>query len=232
MSPGDLRRLAVTQTPVEDHQLKLMRKNYNNNNNNNTQQNRKCMLYGYRNETIYQIINEASKLVQKRTRLDKSEWGRWFTGNYARNWNMTILPNGICTDQDPLMRIWRIRFSGFWYTNWSRNPSQISRPSDSKKKKNLLNSGRCSSQSETDRKLKDRQVLRPYQLWVKSKADRVFSLGLATSLREVQVDHEVEIKDSNKKKRDNFLTVMPFVTGALGTVSKRFVRRLKELENE
>ncbi len=27
LSPGDLRRLAVTQTPVKDHQLTLMRKN-------------------------------------------------------------------------------------------------------------------------------------------------------------------------------------------------------------
>ena len=26
MSPGDLRKLAVTQTPVKDHQLTLMRK--------------------------------------------------------------------------------------------------------------------------------------------------------------------------------------------------------------
>ena len=29
-SPGDLRRLAVTQTSVKDHQLKLMRKTLNN----------------------------------------------------------------------------------------------------------------------------------------------------------------------------------------------------------
>ena len=41
-SPGDLRRLAVTKTPVKDHQLrlifkeKLARNNDNNNNNNNT----------------------------------------------------------------------------------------------------------------------------------------------------------------------------------------------------
>ena len=39
-SPGDLRRLAATQTPVKDYQLTLMcktlmRKNNNNNNNNN-----------------------------------------------------------------------------------------------------------------------------------------------------------------------------------------------------
>ena len=39
-SPGDLRRLAVTQTPVKNYQFTLMLKNFyrvNNNNNNNTQ---------------------------------------------------------------------------------------------------------------------------------------------------------------------------------------------------
>ena len=41
-SPGDLRRLVVTQTPVEDHQLTLMWKTHkevNNNNNNNNNNN-------------------------------------------------------------------------------------------------------------------------------------------------------------------------------------------------
>ena len=35
-SPRDLRRLAVTQTPLKDHQLTLVFKTYNNNNNDNT----------------------------------------------------------------------------------------------------------------------------------------------------------------------------------------------------
>ena len=34
-SPGDLRKLAVTQTPVRDHQLTLMWKSHDNNNSNN-----------------------------------------------------------------------------------------------------------------------------------------------------------------------------------------------------
>ena len=40
-SPGDLRRLAVTQTPVRNHQLMLMRKTNNNNNNNNNNKKKK-----------------------------------------------------------------------------------------------------------------------------------------------------------------------------------------------
>ena len=35
MSPGNLRCLAVTQTPVRNHHLKLVRKTFNDNNNNN-----------------------------------------------------------------------------------------------------------------------------------------------------------------------------------------------------
>ena len=89
-SPGDLRRLAVTQTPVENHQLTLMcqtlKDNNNNNNNNNnndnnnnnairtdhikaridkTQQNSKCRLCDDKDETINHIISECSKLAQK-----------------------------------------------------------------------------------------------------------------------------------------------------------------------
>ena len=57
-SPGDLRRLAVTQTPVENHLLTLIGKNNNNNNNNSR-------LCGDREETIHHIISECSKLAQK-----------------------------------------------------------------------------------------------------------------------------------------------------------------------
>ena len=40
-SPGDLRTLAVTQTPLEDNQLILKRNNNNNNNNNNNKKKKK-----------------------------------------------------------------------------------------------------------------------------------------------------------------------------------------------
>ena len=47
-----------------------------------TQQNSKCRLCGDRDETINHIISECSKL-----------------GKCARNSNLTILTNGICTTQ-------------------------------------------------------------------------------------------------------------------------------------
>ena len=62
-SPGDLRRIAVSQTPVKDHELALVGK-----------KNLQiitittviiCRLYGDRDETINHIISECSKLAQK-----------------------------------------------------------------------------------------------------------------------------------------------------------------------
>ena len=44
-SPGELRRLDVTHTPVKDHQLMLVWRTHNNNNNNNNKQRRKNQLY-------------------------------------------------------------------------------------------------------------------------------------------------------------------------------------------
>ena len=61
-SPADLIRLAVTQTPLKDHQLMLMRKTLiiiiiriD-----ETQQNSKCRLCGDRDETINHIISNAA----------------------------------------------------------------------------------------------------------------------------------------------------------------------------
>ena len=50
-----------------------------------TQQNRKCGLYGDRDETINHIISGCSKLAQKNYKT-RNDWvGRWSTGKCARN---------------------------------------------------------------------------------------------------------------------------------------------------
>ena len=91
-SPGDLRRLAVTQSPVKNHQLShqktwtwlrkgnlkietesfliaaqdnAKRTNHIKARIDKTQQNSKCRLCGDRDETINDIISECCKLAQK-----------------------------------------------------------------------------------------------------------------------------------------------------------------------
>ena len=59
-------------------------------------------------------------------------WKRWSTGNYAKNWNLTIQTNDICTTQN---LSWWIRCTGFWDTNVSSNLGQTNRASDCLQKK-------------------------------------------------------------------------------------------------
>ena len=63
------------------------------------QQNSRCRLCGDRGGTINYIIGECSKLAKKCIKLDMTGWIRWFTGNWARNLNLTIQRNSICTTQ-------------------------------------------------------------------------------------------------------------------------------------
>ena len=84
--PGDLRRLAVTQTPVKDHQITLMWKTLKMiitifiiARMVKTQQNSKYRLCGDRDETINHIISECSKLAQKK--LDTTGCWRGSTRN-------------------------------------------------------------------------------------------------------------------------------------------------------
>ena len=63
------------------------------------QQNRKCRLCFDIDETINHVVSKCSKLAQKDIRLDTTGWERWSTGSCARNWNLTIRKNGICTTQ-------------------------------------------------------------------------------------------------------------------------------------
>ena len=73
------------------------------------QQNSRCRLCGDRDETNNRIISECRKLALKEY---KTGWTRWFTGNFARNWNLTIQTNGICTTQNLSWRMRRTNSSG------------------------------------------------------------------------------------------------------------------------
>ena len=61
-----------------------------------TQQNSKCRLCGDREETINHIISECSKSA--REYKARHDWvGKVIHWECARNWNLTIQTNGICT---------------------------------------------------------------------------------------------------------------------------------------
>ena len=77
----------------------------------NMQKNSKCILYRDKDETINHTISECSKLTQReyKTRYD------WLGNNkkdLCKNLNLTILSNGISTNQNLSVRIRLTKFSG------------------------------------------------------------------------------------------------------------------------
>ena len=103
----------------------------------------------------------------------------------------------------------------FWDTNGSWNLSQTTRPSDSKKKKkkkkeNLPNSGLCYS-SWSQSKIEKKQTKREMSSW---------------TLRRNR-------KKKTKKKIWNMkVTVMPIVSGALGTITKKIGKETEGIGNK
>ena len=83
----------------------------------NTPQNSKCRLCIDRHETINYIISECSKLAQKEYRT-RHEWvkkvSHWELCKISK---LSILPNVICTNQNPSLRIRRIKLSGILQYN-------------------------------------------------------------------------------------------------------------------
>ena len=133
-SPGILRRLAVTPTPMENHQLTVMWKTWGRNwwnylqenldtttkgrsqsllvaaENNNairtnfikekidyTQQNSKCRLCGQKDEMANPTIKVSNKIERKGAK-HRTQLGGKVDPLGIRDWNLTILPNGICTN--------------------------------------------------------------------------------------------------------------------------------------
>ena len=88
-------------------------------------------------------------------------WERRFTGNYAREENFTILPNGISTKQNPYNKTGRITF-----TVILRKKPDLLTPTRipdlvllNKRKGTCHRSDR--PQNKNQRKRKDGQILRP-----------------------------------------------------------------------
>ena len=55
----------------------------------------------------------AASWHKRSTRLGITGWVKWSTRNCVRDWNLTILPNSICTNQNPFLEneIYKI----LWY---------------------------------------------------------------------------------------------------------------------
>ena len=64
---------------------------------------RKCTLCGDRDWTVNLIISGCSILTQRECKIRHNLvwWGRWSTGNCARNWKLTTRNSGICTTLHP-----------------------------------------------------------------------------------------------------------------------------------
>ena len=106
------------------------------------QQSSKCRLCDDRDETTNHIICKCRKLAQKSIRVEMTGWARSFTGNCARNLNLTIRTNDLYTTQN-LSREMR-RTNSFGTLKYKRGHLISSRRPDlvivnkEKKRENLL----------------------------------------------------------------------------------------------
>ena len=83
------------------------------------------------------IINNkanAANWHRRNTRQDTTGRARWSTGKCARNLNLTMPTNGICTTQH-LSQNDTHKQMGLWHTNWSPNPGQKTRSYNNQQKK-------------------------------------------------------------------------------------------------
>ena len=133
-------------------------------------------------------------------------WKRWSTGNCARNWNLAIWTNSICTTQNSSWRMRKI----LWDIEIQTDRPILARRSDlmivNKKKKKIKNK---------TYQIVDFTILADHRVKIKGKKERVKYLDIAREL---------------KKLWNTKVTVIPIVIGVLGTTLKGLVIRLEELE--
>ena len=135
-------------------QTNRIRANYVKEKINKVQQNSNCWLCRDRDERINPITSECSKFAQREF---MTVWRRWSIENCARNWNLTTLPNGICTTSNQSWRIiWDSEMQTYPLIQGSWPDQEIIEKN--KTKENLTNSWLCrpcGQLRETQRKRKD-----------------------------------------------------------------------------
>ena len=147
---------------------------------------------------FFQEHLRCSKLAQ---REHTTVQGTLSIRNCARDWNLTILPNGICTKRNPSWRMKRIKFSGVLREKNVPNPGQKTRPRDKKERTRIC----C---------IVDFSVLVDHSQKIK-ESEKIKYLDIAREL---------------KKLWNMKVMVIPIITDALGTFTKSLEWELKELE--
>ena len=158
-------------------------------------------MWWYRHKQIQQTTAKKYK-----TRHD---WvGRGSTENCARDWNLTIIANDTCRNQNPFRKKRRINFLGFWDTNKSPNSNQKTSPSHCQKKKSVAKE-----------KLPQNWLCRPSAPQSKNKR-----------LKKEKKDKYLDLARELRKQGNVRVTVILIVNCATGMVPEGLLRRLEELE--
>ena len=121
-----------------------------------TQQNSKSMLCGDRDETIYHIISECSKLALKEYETRHDWVGKVFHRELCKKFKFDHMNKWYMHNQTYVLENETHTPMGFWHTHGSRNLGQTTRPYNNQQNKNLQNCGLCCSgwpQSKIERKL-------------------------------------------------------------------------------
>ena len=149
----------------------------------------------------HHIISEYSKLVQKSRRLDTTGWARWSTGNCARNLNLTMRKNGICTTQNPSCKMRHKIFRDF-----------------------EIQADHLISARQPDLVIVNKKTR---TCWI---VNFVVLADHRVKLKEVEKrDKYLDLAREFKKQWNMRVTVIPIVVGALGIVIKGLTQGLEDL---
>ena len=135
-------------------------------------------------------------------------WARWSTGNCARNLNLTIRTNGICTTQNSY---WRMRCkisSRILATNGSPNLGQKTRPYNNQPQKKKRKKKRTW-------KIVDFAVPADHRIKLKESEKK---------------DKYIDIARELKKLWNMKVTIVSIGIGVFGTVTKMLLKRLVDLK--
>ena len=84
---------------------------------------------------------------------------RWSTGNYARDWNLNMVWNNICTNKNRYNIMWRVKISGILRYKRSPNPCGYTKPNIIWWEQKLSSSWYCYSRWPRVKNKNDRRTI-------------------------------------------------------------------------